>query len=101
VSGSKVKVQKNINGQLDVFAIQLLSNQVSRGWKFSQSGFEELGFQPVRFRGARISASQVSRGWEFSQSDAFDIPPSSNQVSRSWEFSQSGFEVLGVHPIRF
>ncbi len=101
MSGSKVKVQKNINGQLDVFAIQLLSNQVSRGWKFSQLGFEEPGFQPVRFRGVGDSANQmllVSHPRRIRFRGAGSL---ANQVSRCSEFIQSGFEGLEIRPIRF
>jgi hypothetical protein len=97
----RVKVQKNINGQLDVFAIQLSSNQVSRSWEFSQSGFEGLGVQPIRLRGAWSSTNQVSNGWKFCQSGDFGVPLSSNQVSRGSEFSKSGFERLGLQPIRY
>ncbi len=111
LSGSRVKGQTNINGQSDIFAIRLSSNQVSKGWEFSQSDFEGLRVQPIRFRGAGNSANQVSESWEFSQSglEELEIQPirfrgvrnSANQVSESWEFSQSGFEGLGVQPIRF
>jgi hypothetical protein len=35
---ARVKGQKNVNGQSDVFTMQISPNQVFRGWKFSQSG---------------------------------------------------------------
>jgi hypothetical protein len=45
----RVKGQKNINGQSDVFGILFKANQVFWSWGFSQSGFEGLGIQPIRF----------------------------------------------------
>jgi hypothetical protein len=38
----QVKGQKNINGQSDVFAIQLSSDQVFSNWEFNQSGAFDL-----------------------------------------------------------
>ncbi len=103
------------------FGVPLLSNQVSRHREFDQSGFKELGIQPIRFRGAEnstnqvisvsrshstrfrgveSSTNQVSRSWEFNQSGVFGVPLSSNQVSRCREFDQSDFKELGIRPIR-
>lgn len=58
----KVRVQKNNNSQSDVFAIQLCSNQVSRGWEFNQSGFVGLGVWLIRFCGAESLANQFLLG---------------------------------------
>jgi hypothetical protein len=98
------------------------ANQVSRGWKFSKSGFDGLNVQPIRLWRAGSSANQVSRGWEFNQlgavglalssnqvfsswvfhqSDTFGLPLSSNQVSRGWEFSQSGNFTIWVSSSQF
>jgi hypothetical protein len=81
VSRSKVKKTSIVN---QIFHYTVLScNKVLRGWEFRQLGFEGLGFQPIRFGGARISTNQVSRagtlanqvfrGWELSYSGAFDL----------------------------
>jgi hypothetical protein len=80
LSGSKIKGQTNINGQSDIFAIRLSSNQVSKGWEFSQSDFEGLQAQPIRFRKTERSANQVSRGRKFSESHVFSVPVVPNQV---------------------
>ncbi len=108
---SKFKGHENINGQSDVFAIQLSSNQVSSGWEFDRSGFEGLGVRPIRFRRAGNSANQVISVSPLVQSsfEALEVQPirfsgggsSTNQLSRRWGFDQSGFEGLGVQPIRF
>jgi len=97
---SKVKGQKNINHQSDVFAIQLSSEQVSRGWGFSQSGFEGLGFQTIRLWVAGVSANQV---WGASVRPIISFQCSIFLQSglRGWGFRQSGFEWLGFQPIRF
>jgi hypothetical protein len=102
---SQVKGQKNNKGQSHLFAIQLSSNQVSRGCEFSQSAFKGLKVRPIRFRGDGNSAYQVWRGWKFDQSGfvGLEIRPirfcgagnSANQVLKGWSFNQSDhFSVL-------
>ncbi len=61
----RLVIQRHFNCVLTLccFATQLSSGQVSRIWEFNQSGFEGLGIQPIRFRGAVNSANQVLRGW--------------------------------------
>ncbi len=56
------------------------TNQISAPPKISQSGFEGLEIQPIRFQGAGNSAKHGFKGLEF---------------------SQSGFEGLEIQPIRF
>ena len=95
----------------DVFAIQLSSNQVSRGWEFNQSGFEGLGIQPIRFWGAGSSANQVSRELGVQPIRFWGAGSSANQVSRGWSSANqvlrtgsSANQVIslsGSRPIRF
>jgi hypothetical protein len=80
---SQVKGQENINDQTNAFSTQLSSIKVSRGWVFSQSGFEGPVIQQINIRGAGNSTNQVLRGWKFSQSGNFTIRVASNQVI--WE----------------
>jgi hypothetical protein len=86
----KLKGQKNINGQSDVFPIWISFSQVCWGWEFSQSdGFAlplssnqmTLSFRarPIRFFGA----------WHLTDR-GFALPFSSTQVFWAWEFRQSG-----------
>jgi hypothetical protein len=76
----QVKGQKNINALSDVLAIQLSSNQVSRGWEFS----------PSHNFGVLLSFNQVLRGREFSQSHDFSVTLSFNHILRDSKFNQSG-----------
>jgi hypothetical protein len=64
------KVTKKIDRQSDVFAIQLSSNQVSRGWQFCESGdfgvrlssndvISVFQSHPIRFFGTGTSGNQM------------------------------------------
>jgi len=84
LSGSKVKGKKNINGQSDVFAIQLSFKQVLKSWEFSQSDFEGLRIQPIKLWGAGGSANHMLSVFRCRPIRFFLTERSGNQIEGSY-----------------
>ncbi len=92
--------------------MQFSSNKFSRDQEFSQSGFQDLGIQPIRFRGAENSTNQMlsvsrSRPIRFFQAGSSTNQKLSTQYSRPIRFrgaESSANQVIslsGSHPVRF